>query len=89
MECKRLSLQLFGTPQCRRYQKMRAAALEAAAELGWEIEIEEINDTGRLAQSSPLDLPRLAVNGEVIASRNPPKVNALRQKLLQIVERRG
>ncbi|GAB4419380.1 MAG: hypothetical protein Kow002_06920 [Anaerolineales bacterium] len=86
MEYKLLSLRLFGTPACRRYQRMRTAALEVAAELGLEVELEEINDTDRLAQSNPLDLPRLAVNGEVIVSRNPPKVNVLRQKLLKFIE---
>ena len=72
-----LKVELFGTPQCRRYQKMRTAVQETAAVLGLEIEFEEINDSNQLSQSNPLDLPRLYLNGELIALRNPPKSKAL------------
>jgi hypothetical protein len=70
-------IELFGAPQCRRYQKMRTAVQEAATELGLEIELEEINDSDQLFQSNPLDLPRLYLNGELIAVRNPPKSKTL------------
>ena len=72
-----VKIELFGTPQCRRYQKMHSAVKEAMAELGMEIELVEINDSDQLSQSNPLDLPRLYLNGELIALRNPPKSKAL------------
>lgn len=76
-----VKVQLFGPPQCRRYQKMRTAVREAAAEIGLELELAEINDTDRLSQSNPLDLPRLYLNGELIALRNPPKYETLVEKI--------
>jgi len=79
-----VKIELWGTPQCRRYQKMRTSVQDAAAALGLEFELQEINDSGQLAQSNPLDLPRLCLDGEVIASRNPPKESVLREKMLQI-----
>jgi hypothetical protein len=79
-----LKAQLFGPPQCRRYQKIRVAALEAAAELGLEIELIEINDADRLSQSNPLDLPRLYLNGELIAARNPPKNKYLIERFQEV-----
>jgi hypothetical protein len=76
-----VKIELFGTPQCRRYQKMRTAAQEAAVELGLEIELKEINDSDQLSQSNPLDLPRLYLNGELIAVRNPPKSKTLVEQM--------
>jgi hypothetical protein len=76
-----LSLQLIGSPLCRRYQNMRILALETAAQLGVDVRLEEINDTQRLSQSNPLDLPRLYVNRMLIASRNPPKSTVLTEQL--------
>jgi hypothetical protein len=60
------------------------AALEAAAELGLEIELKEINDADRLSQSNPLDLPRLYLNGELIAARNPPKNKYLIERFQEV-----
>jgi hypothetical protein len=60
---------------------MRVVALETATELDLEIELEEINDTEQLSRSNPLDLPRLYLNGELIASRNPPKSKSLVEQL--------
>jgi len=76
-----IKIALFGTPQCRRYQKMRTAVQEAAAELGMEIQLEEINDSDQLSQSNPLDLPRLYLNGELIAVRNPLKSKTLVEQM--------
>jgi hypothetical protein len=73
--------QLVGTTQCRRYQRMRMVILEAAMELGLEIELEEVNDTDQLSQSNPLNLPRLYLNGELIAVRNPPKSKTLVEQM--------
>ncbi|MFN2152056.1 MAG: thioredoxin family protein [Anaerolineales bacterium] len=76
-----VKIELFGTPQCRRYQKMCTTVQEAAAELGMEIEFEEINDSNQLSQSNPLDLPRLYLNGELIDVRNPPKFKMLVEQM--------
>ena len=76
-----LSLQLIGSPLCRRYQNMRTLVLETTAQLGVDVRLEEITDTERLSQSNPLDLPRLYVNRTLIASRNPPKSRVLTEKL--------
>ena len=81
-----VKVQLFGTPQCRRYQKMRTAVLEAAVEIGLEIELEEINDANQLAQSSLLNLPRIYLNGELLASRNPPKKQQLLERFQEVRE---
>jgi len=68
---------LLGTLLYRRYQRMRTVILETAAELGVQIELEEIYDTERLSQSNPFDLPQLYLDEELIASRNPPNHNYL------------
>jgi len=81
-----VKVELLGTSQCRRYQKMRTAVWEAAAEIGLEIELEEINDVTQLSQSNPLDLPRLYINGELIAARNPPKYKYLFQQFQEAKE---
>jgi hypothetical protein len=83
-----IRIQLWGTPQCRRYQKMRTAVLKAAAELGLEIDLEEINTTDQLSQLNPLDLPRLVANGVVIASRNPPKTSFLQEQFQHVIEKK-
>ncbi len=45
---------LFGTPSCRRYQKMRKLVVEEAARLDLSIQIEEISETAQLTQFNPL-----------------------------------
>ena len=80
-----ISLQLFGAPQCHRYQKMRVQALEVAAQLGLAVQLEEVNDSERLSQINPLDLPRLVANGTVIASRNPAKDKVLTEQLCRLI----
>ncbi len=74
---------LFGTPSCRRYQKMRKLVVEEAARLDLSIQIEEISETSQLAQFSPLSLPRLYINGKLVASQNPPKVAQIAKILTQ------
>lgn len=85
VQIEMVKIELFGTPQCRRYQRMRTVILEAALELRLEIELEEINHTDQLSQSNPLNLPRLVPNGELIASRNPPNVNVFKEKLRKVL----
>jgi len=64
-----ISIRLVGASQCRRYQKMRTLLLDVTTQLEAEIQLEEINDTERLSQSNPLDLPRLYVNGANIVRK--------------------
>jgi len=68
-----ISVQLLGSPLCRRYQKMRNRVLEVATQLEKDVQLEKVNDTEALSQSNPLDLSRLYINGALVASRNPPK----------------
>lgn len=74
---------LYGTPTCRRYQKMRKLLVEEAARLNIAIDIQEANETSQLERLNPLDLPRLYVNGHLIASRNPPTTTHLAEILTQ------
>ena len=76
-----LTLKLYGTPQCRRYQRMRNNARQALDRLDDRARLEEINDTARLSQHNPLDLPFLALDGQVIARRNPPTVTQILDSL--------
>lgn len=80
-----INIRILGTPLCHRYQRMLISAQEAAVELGLEIQLEEINDTERLAQSNPLDLPKMVIDDVVIATRNPPKVKTVKQYIIQNV----
>lgn len=74
---------LYGTPTCRRYQKMRKLLVDEAARLGIAIHIREVNETAQLERLNPLDLPRLYVDGHLIATRNPPHASRLAEILTQ------
>ncbi len=74
-----LHVRLYGAPACRRYQRFRERLLEAALTTVAQLVVEEINDVSSLARFNPLTLPRLEVNGRVVASRNVPTVAALRR----------
>ena len=39
-----ISLQLFGAPQCHRYQKMHTQAVEIAAQPGLTVQLEEVSE---------------------------------------------
>lgn len=64
---------LYGTPSCRRYQRMREMVIHASQRLGVPIELQEIGDTGSLSQINPLSLPRLYIGEKLVASQNPPR----------------
>lgn len=72
---------LYGTPSCRRYQRMRDSVLTEAQKLGVEIHLTEIGDTESLSKINPLSLPRLYVGDELVASQNPPKAQEIAQAL--------
>lgn len=68
-----VTVTLYGTPSCRRYQRMRELVIREAERLGVPIQLDEIGDTKRLSQINPLSLPRLYIGGDLIASQNPPQ----------------
>ena len=77
-----ITIKLFGTPACRRYQRMRESIIHEAERLGILVEIHEIGDTENLSKINPLSLPRLYIADELVASQNPPNVQVLERALL-------
>ncbi len=75
------TITLYGTPSCRRYQKMRDVILTEAQKLGAEIRFVEIGDTESLSKINPLSLPRLYIGDELLASQNPPRAEDVAQIL--------
>ncbi|MEO8356703.1 MAG: hypothetical protein ABI621_12370 [Chloroflexota bacterium] len=69
-----IPITLYGTPICRRYQRMREMVINASQRLGVPIELQEIGDTESLSQIDPLSLPRLYISDRLVASQNPPRV---------------
>jgi hypothetical protein len=65
-----LTVTLYGT--CRRYRRMKQTVLAEAARLAVPIQLEEIGDTDSLSRLNPLSLPLLYIDGELVASQNPP-----------------
>jgi len=76
-----VAVTLYGTPSCRRYQKMREIVLSESDRLGITVWLEEIGDMDRLSKINPLSLPRLYIGDELVASQNPPKVQMVEQAL--------
>ena len=72
-----ISITLYGTPSCRRYKKMRQLVLDEAVRLNISIHLDEIIETAQLVQFSPLSLPRLYINEQLVASQNPPRVEQI------------
>lgn len=78
-----ITVTLYGTPTCRRYRKMRELVLDQSARLNLPIQLDEISETAQLAQFNPLSLPRLHINGQMVASKNPPSVEQISQIFAQ------
>ena len=78
-----LTVRLYGTPSCRRYQRMQKLVVDEATRLNIPIQVNEISDTAQLVQFSPLSLPRLYINDKLVASQNPPKVEQITKMLEQ------
>jgi len=76
-----LTVTLYGTPACRRYQRMRDVVVAEAERLGIAIRVEEIGDVEQLSKINPLSLPRLYIAGDLVASQNPPKAQAIENVL--------
>ncbi len=72
---------LYGAPDCRRYRRFKARLIKAASLNGVELVLEEVNDTAALARFNPVTLPRLVVEGRLVASRNAPSVDVLSRLL--------
>jgi len=72
-----ITITLFGTPTCRRYQKMHKLVLDEAARLNLPIQVDEVSKTAQLVQFSPLSLPRLYINDQLVATQNPPRVEQI------------
>ncbi len=79
-----VDVRLLGLPDCRRYQKMRSVVIQEADKLGIQLNIEEISDYETLMQFNPISLPRLYIQGELIASQNPPKPLEIVQALQKV-----
>jgi len=69
---------LYGAPDCRRYRRIKQRLSEVAAAAGVAVALEEVNDTATLAQFNPITLPRLYVEGQLVATRNTPAKSELR-----------
>ena len=76
-------VKIIGTPECRRYQKMRQLVVNEAARINLPIQIDEINEMEQLWQFNPISLPRLYINGNLVASQNPPSVKQIAKFLNQ------
>ena len=78
-----LTITLYSTPICRRYQKMRRLALDEAVRLNLTIQTDEISAIDQLMEFSPLRLLGLSVNGQIVASQNLPKVEQMTECFVQ------
>ncbi len=76
-------VKIIGAPECRRYQKMRQLVLNEASRLNVPIQIDEITEMEQLWQFNPISLPRLYINGNLVASQNPPNVKQIAKFLKQ------
>ena len=78
---KPLHATLYGAPDCRRYRRIKRRLNEAAAAVGVAVALEEVNDAAALARFNPVTLPRLYVEGQLVATRNAPSPAELRRIL--------
>ncbi len=76
-----IRVKLYGSPNCRRYRRMRELILEQAQRLGIQFDLVEIGDTESLSRINPLSLPCLYINERLIASSNPPTPQELEEAL--------
>ena len=67
-----ITVSLYGTPACHRYQKMKKLVLDESARINLPIKIDEVSETSQLVQFSPLSLPRLYINDQLVASQTRP-----------------
>lgn len=72
-----ITISLYGSPDCRRYQTMRQLVVSEAARLNLNIHIDEYCETEQLVQFNPISLPRLYINGTLAASQNPPNARQI------------
>jgi len=60
---------------------MREVVIAEAERLGIAIQLEENGDAEQLSKFNPLSLPRLYIAGDLVASQNPPKTQAIERVL--------
>ncbi len=84
MNAAHLTATLYGTPSCRRYRRMKSRILQAAEQSGTALRLEEVTDTQALARFNPLSLPRLYLNGDLLAERNPPATEEILRHLRSV-----
>ncbi|MDT8437014.1 MAG: MTH895/ArsE family thioredoxin-like protein [Gemmatimonadota bacterium] len=59
-----MKIQIYG-PGCTKCRMLEANAAEAAAELGFDVEIEKVSDVQAIAAAGVLSTPGLAVDGTI------------------------
>jgi len=64
---------------------MKTVLLDEAEKLGIPLDVHEISDTDNLAQLNPLSLPRLYIQGNLIASKNSPKPEDIHTALQKVI----
>ena len=78
-----ITVTLYGTSACHRYQKMKKLVLDESVRLNLPVKMDEVSETAQLVQFSPLSLPRLYINDQLIASQNPPRAEQITKILEQ------
>lgn len=76
------TVQILG-PGCSNCKRLLAHVEEAVAELGLEVEIEKIEDVGRILSFGVMRTPALALDGEVMVMGRVPAVDELKGLLAQ------
>jgi len=79
-----ITVTLYGTPTCRRYQRMQKLVMDEATRLNLPIQVNEVSETAQLVQFSPLSLPILYINGNLVASQNPPRGEQITKMLQEV-----
>ena len=75
-------LQILG-PGCSNCKRLLTHVEQAAGELGLEVEIEKIEDLGKILSFGVMRTPALAVDGEVLVMGRMPAVEELKGLLAQ------
>ncbi len=78
-----ITVTLYGTSACHRYQKMKKLVLDESVRLNLPVKMDEVSETAQLVQFSPLSLPRLYINDQLVASQNPPQAEQIAKILVQ------
>ena len=69
-------------PGCRNCQRLYAVVAEAVRELGLAVEVEKVEDLGRILSFGVMSTPALVVGGRVVVAGRVPGKDEVK-KLLQ------